>query len=309
MAESGTRCIKAGKREIEISHADKVLFPDDAISKHALANYYARIASTCLRHYTERALTMHRFPDGINEQGFFQKQIGDYFPKWIDRARLSKKGGKKGGEVTYAVANEEAALVYLANQACITPHLSLARNDRPDHPDRMIFDLDPSDEDFTKVRRAAKCLKAMLDRLELATFVQTSGSRGLHLVVPLDRHADFDQVRAFAERVCERAASTEPDLMTTEQRKSRRGNRVFLDYLRNAYGQTAVAPYAVRALPGAPIATPLRWTEVGADLDPRRYRIGNIFRRMARVRDPWARMSERASRLPGLDEIPNPRAE
>jgi bifunctional non-homologous end joining protein LigD len=293
--------IEAGGREVAISHPDKVLFPDDGITKYEMADYYARIAPVALRHYKDRALSMHRFPDGIGEDGFFQKQIGDYFPDWIDRVTLPKEDG----EVDYVVADNEATLVYLAQQGCITPHLSLSRIDRPHHPDRMIFDLDPSDDDFGKVRRTAMHLKKMLDRMALNAFVKTTGSRGLHIVVPLDRKADFEAVREFTHALCKRVAEEDPELMTTEQRKDKRGDRVFLDDLRNAYGQTAVAAYAVRARAGAPIATPIRWEEVDGDLDPRRYRIDNIFRRMSQVDDPWRDIARHASGLPGIDEIPS----
>lgn len=292
--EREERILAVGGHEVAIGHPDKVFFPDEGITKYELADYYARIAPVALPHYKNRALSMHRYPDGIGEEGFFQKQVGDYFPDWIDRVTLPKKEG----EVTYVVANDEATLVYLVDQGCITPHLSLSRNDRSHHPDRMIFDLDPSDDDFDKVRRAAAHLKDILDHLDLNAYVQTTGSRGLHIVVPLDRHADFETVRDFSHAVCRRAAAEDSDLMTTEQRKNKRGNRVFLDDLRNAYGQTAVAPYAVRARPGAPIATPIRWEEIDADLHPRRYHIGNIFRRMSRVEDPWLDMANHANRLP-----------
>jgi bifunctional non-homologous end joining protein LigD len=298
--QAETRVLEVGGRKVEISRPDKLLFPDDGISKYDLAEYYARIAPTALRHYRGRALTMHRFPDGIGEEGFFQKQIGEHFPDWVDRVTLPKRDG----EVTYVVAYKEATLVYLADQACIEPHLSLSRIDRPQYPDRMIFDLDPSDEDFGKVRRAAMILKDLLDRTGLNTYIQTTGSRGLHLVVPLDRHADFESVRAFTHALCRRAAAEDPELMTTEQRKNKRGDRVFLEDLRNAYGQTAVAPYAVRAKPGAPIATPIRWEEVDSDLHPQRYHIGNIFQRMSRVDDPWQDIARHACRLPTIESIP-----
>lgn len=292
--ERAERTLTVGGRELAIGHPDKALFPDDGVTKYELAEYYARVGSIALPHYKDRALSMHRFPDGIGEDGFFQKQIGDHFPDWIDRVTLPKKDG----EVTYVVGNKVATLVYLADQACIEPHLSLARNDRPHHPDRMIFDLDPSDDDFEKVRRAAMHLKEILDQLELNTYVQTTGSRGLHLVVPLDRQSDFERVRKVSHAVCGRAAAQDPELMTTEQRKVKRGNRVFLDDLRNAYGQTAIAPYAVRARAGAPVATPIRWDELDADLHPRRYHLGNIFRRMSRLEDPWRHMARHACRLP-----------
>lgn len=301
MTDSEHRVLTVDGREIEISHPGKLLFPDDGITKLDLAEYYARVAEIALPHYRERALSMQRFPDGIAEDGFFQKSIADYFPDWIERATLPKKDGK----VTHVVADSAATLVYLANQGCITPHLALSRADRPDHPDRMIFDLDPSDDDFDKVRRTARHVRRLLDRLEMTSFIQTTGSRGLHVVVPLDRSADFDAVREFTHALCRRIAVENPDLMTVEQRKDQRGDRVFLDDLRNAYGQTAVAPYAVRALPGAPVATPLGWDEVDRDdLTPRRYRIDNLFRRLARIDDPWADIQRHACRLRKVSDIP-----
>ncbi|MEX2409614.1 MAG: DNA primase small subunit domain-containing protein, partial [Rhodovibrionaceae bacterium] len=178
------------------------------------------------------------------------------------------------------------------------PHLGLARRDKPEHPDRLIFDLDPSDDDFAKVQETARLLRRLLESLELPVFVQTTGSRGLHLVVPLDRSAGFDTVRGFAQALCKHLAKRNPKLTTVEHRKAKRGDRVFLDTLRNAYGQTAVAPYAVRAIEGAPVATPLRWREAAAgDLTPRKYTIKNLFRRLARIEDPWADIGKSAIAL------------
>lgn len=290
-----SKTLEVGDRGIEISHPGKLLFPEDGITKLALARYYDRIAKTALPHFIDRALSMHRFPDGIDEHGFFQKQIGKHFPKWIQRISLPKQDG----DVTYVVVDQAATLVYLADQASITPHLMLSRIDRPHYPDRMVFDLDPSDGDFGKVQRAARCVKTLLDRIELASFVQTTGSRGLHIVVPLDRKQRFDSVREFAHRCCRQLAAEHPDLLTVEQRKNQRGNRVFLDDVRNAYGQTSVAPYAVRALPGAPVATPLRWQEVSSSsLDPQRYHIGNLFRRLGQIQDPWHNLARQSQKLP-----------
>lgn len=293
---SDDQTLRVDGREVALSSLNKVLFPGSGITKGDLIDYYRRIAPVALPYFRDRPLSMQRFPDGIAAEGFFQKNVADYFPDWIGRVTLPKEGGS----VTYVVANDAATLVYLANQACITPHLALARCDRPHHPDRMIFDLDPSDEDFSKVRRAAREVRSLLAELGLASFVQTTGSRGLHVVVPLDGAADFEQVRDFAGSLARRLAEREPDRLTVEQRKDKRGSAVFLDYLRNAYGQTAVAPYAVRPKEHAPVATPLRWDEVGAsDLHPRRYTVGNIFMRLGQMDDPWAEM-ERCRQ--GLDE-------
>jgi bifunctional non-homologous end joining protein LigD len=286
--------VTIGGHTVALSNLDKVLFPQSGLTKGDLVGYYRRIAEVALPHYRDRPLTMHRYPDGIGLDGFFQKDVPDYFPAWVERAKL----GKKGGTVDYVLTNNAATLVYLANQGCITPHLALARRDQPEHPDRLIFDLDPSDDDFGKVTAAAGRVREMLDNLDLVSFVQTTGSRGLHVVVPLDRSADFDGARDFAHALARCLAARHPDELTVEQRKSKRGSRVFLDYLRNAYGQTAVAPYAVRAREGAPVATPLRWDEVGRkDLTPQMYTITNVFRRLAQTADPWSGIDRHARSL------------
>ena len=284
--------MSASERNVELSRLDKVLFPESGVTKGDLVDYYRRVARLALPYWRDRAVTMQRFPDGIGESGFYAKEAPDYFPDWIARVTLPKE---EGGETTYVMANNQETLVYLANQACITPHLALALQDRPRHPDRLILDLDPSDEDFGKVQEAAAEAKRLLDELDLASFVMTTGSRGLHVVLPLDRSGDFDAARALARSFADRLADRRPDLLTTEMRKQARGDRVFVDYLRNAYGQTGVAPYAVRARAEAPIATPLRWREAGAEsLSPRKYTIRNIFRRLGQVGDVWADMRDRA---------------
>lgn len=287
-------------RQLSISNRDKVFFPKTGITKGDLVDYYARIGETALRYFTNRPLSMQRFPDGIAEDGFFQKDAPDYFPDWIERCRLEKEGGT----VDHIVANSVATLVYIANQGCITPHLGLSRIDAIERPDRLVFDLDPADDEFRKVRTAALRLKELLGEIELAPYVQTTGSRGLHVVIPLDRSIDFDAARDFARMLCETLAARHPDSLTVEQRKDKRGSRVFLDYLRNAYGQTAVAPYSVRAKEGAPVATPLDWSEVGdSDLGPRKYTIGNVFRRLAQKDDPWRTMARRPQSLRKAREL------
>ncbi len=279
------RTVRIGRRNVDLSRVDKVLFPASGITKGRLVGHYRRVANAALPHYRDRPLSMQRFPDGIGEDGFYQKDLPGYAPDWIARVELPRK---EGGSVTYALANDEATLAWLADQACITPHLFLSRFDRPDHPDRLVFDLDPSTGDFRPVQQAALQLKDLLDALELPAYAQTTGSRGLHVVVPLDRSAGFDEARDFARALAGHLASQHPDALTVEQRKSKRGDRVYLDCLRNAYGQTAVAPYAVRAIEGAPVATPLDWDEVRASsLHAQRYHLGNVGRRLGQKEDPW----------------------
>lgn len=280
--------VTIGGHRIELSNLDKVLFPDDGYTKQDLLDHYRAIAAVALPHYRDRPLSMHRFPDGIDDDGFFQKDVPDYFPRWIHRVSLAKEDGT----VSYVVADDEATLAYLANQACITPHLFLSRRDRPHHPDRLVFDLDPPDEDFEPVRRAARLVRDALEEVELPCYLQTTGSRGLHAVVPLDRSANFDAARNFAHDLATHLARRHPGALTVAQRKSKRRGRIFIDYLRNAYGQTAVAPYAVRAITGAPVATPLEWSELGdRRLHPQRFTIRNIRRRLGQKDDPWADIS------------------
>jgi bifunctional non-homologous end joining protein LigD len=280
-----TETITAGDRDVEISNPDKVLFPGDGITKLDLARYYARIAGTAWRHWRGRPLTLRRFPDGIDQDGFFQKHVPDYFPDWIGRVDLPKEGGT----VTHALVTEPATAVYLADQGCIELHLALARADDPNHPDRLIFDLDPSDDDFGKVQEVAHAVRTALDHRGLPSFVATTGSRGLHIVLSLDASAEVDALRPFARKLAADVAEAHPNLATTEQRKAKRGDRVLVDTFRTAYGQTAIAPYGARARHGAPVATPLRWKEAFAsDLTPDRYTIASIFRSLGQIEDPWA---------------------
>ncbi|MYY05771.1 MULTISPECIES: non-homologous end-joining DNA ligase [unclassified Streptomyces] len=270
------------RRVPEISRPDKVLFPDDGITKAELAGYYRTVARRMLPHLRERPLMLERFPDGIGGHGFMQKDVPGHFPDWVHRVELPKEGGT----VTYPIADDTATLVYLAGQACVTPHRFLSRADRPDHPDRMVFDLDPPRDDFAPVREAALALHALLDELELPSLVMTTGSRGLHVVVALDRRDAFDDVRAFARAAAEVLVARRPDRFTTEARKKARGDRLYLDIQRNAYAQTAVTPYAVRARPGAPVAAPLAWEDIeDPDLDARRWTLRGADALLAR--NPW----------------------
>lgn len=248
------RAVRAGRRTISISRPDKVLFPDDGITKGELAAHYRAVARRALPHLRDRPLMMERHPDGIGGRPLMQKNAPEHFPEWVRRSVQAKEGG----EVTHVVCDDAATLVYLADQASVTQHRWLSRADRPRHPDVLVFDLDPSDgTDFEGVRFAAHELCALLDEVRLPMRLMTTGSRGLHVLVPLDGAADFDEVRGFARDAADLLAARHPDRLTTEPRKDNRRGRVYLDIQRNAYAQTAVAPYSVRARPGAPVATPI----------------------------------------------------
>lgn len=286
------RAMSFGSYTVEVSNAEKVFFPDDGITKGDIVDYYRRVADTMLPYLRGRPVTMHRFPDGITAEGFYQKDAPDYFPGWLARVRVAKDDGT----VDHVVCDKAADIVYLANQGCITPHVWLSRTDRVDNPDLLVFDLDPPDDGFETVRFAARATRDLLEELGLVVFVQTTGSRGVHVAAPLDRSEGFDAVRAFARGVAETLAARHPERLTTAQYKDRRKGRLFLDTGRNSYGQTFVAPYAVRPLPGAPVATPIRWDELGS-VDARSYTVRNIFRRLGQTEDPWRGMWRHARSL------------
>jgi bifunctional non-homologous end joining protein LigD len=287
--------IKVDGRQLEISNADKVLFPGDGITEGDLAKYYARVAQAMLPHVRGRPIMMQRFPRGIRAQPIIQQRAPEHFPSWVKRATVKRVGG---GHLTHAVIANSATLVYLADQACITPHVWLSRADKPEQPDQMIFDLDPPAADFALASTAAHAIRDVLDDVGLAAFVKTTGGKGLHVQVPLDRRAGFDEVRAFARDVAELVILKNPKQFTTEQRKSKRRGRLYLDVIRNAYGQTAVAPYAVRARQGAPVATPLAWEELSEPgLSPDDFTLKTVPGRVARRADPWRQMARRSFAL------------
>lgn len=294
-----TNRIEVEGRTVEVSRPDKPLFPEDGLTKSDLATYYATVGEVMFPHLVGRPLVMQRFPDGIGEAGFYEKRIPDHFPSWIPRVELPLR---EGGSITHVVCDHPAVLVYLAQQACITPHMWLARAEHPETPDRMVFDLDPPESDpreaYPRVRWGARTVRGLLDELGLPSFVATTGSRGLHVYVPLQPAWDVDRVRSFAPGVAELLVARHPAELTTAQRKAARRQALFLDVLRNTYGQTVAAPYSVRARPGAPVATPLDWDELGRKgMHAGRYTMQNVLRRLAQRGDPWRDIDAHAARL------------
>jgi bifunctional non-homologous end joining protein LigD len=269
---------RVGRHSIELSRLDKPLWPE-GITKGDLVDYYQEIAPKMIPLVRERLMTLERFPDGIESTRFYSKQAPKYFPSWIARKSVPKSGGK----VNHVVCNEAATLVYLANQACITLHTGLSRIDRVEYPDQMIFDLDPSG-DFEIVRTTAVELRELLDDLGLVAFVKTSGSKGLHVTVPLDRKAHFRDVRSFTNVVAAALVERRPDELTLEIRKEKRAGRLLLDVGRNAFGAHAVAPYTVRARPGGPVAATLDWSEINdPDFHPQQFSMADAVKRS----EPW----------------------
>jgi bifunctional non-homologous end joining protein LigD len=288
--------LRAGRRQVRITHPAKVLFPADGITKADLANYYLAVGPAMTEHLRDRPLNLWRWNSGIDGPRIVQQEIPRGAPEWVRRVEVPKR---EGGTVCHAVGGEVATLAWLANQNCITPHVWTSRADRPDRPDRLVFDLDPPETgSFDVVREAALDLGDVLRELGLEPFAMVTGSKGVHVVAPLRREATSDVVRERAGEIGEELAARSPDRLTTAWRKEKRGGRVLVDTARNTYAQTVVAPYAVRALPGAPVATPLAWDELeDPELHPRRWTLASVPERLAQRGDPWEDIGRHAKSL------------
>jgi len=277
-----------------ITHPDKVLFPDDGITKGELAAYYEGVAPVMLPHLRGRPITMDRYPAGIGRPGFLQKNVVKGFPAWLKRVEVPKKGGT----VHHPLAGDMRSLLWLANQNSITPHVWTSRLPDLRRPDLCVFDLDPSDEDLDALRAAALALRDLLQELGLPAWVKTSGSKGFHLVVPLDRKTGFDEVAAFASGVGSMLVARHPARLTQAFSKADRGGRILVDTGRNAMGATFAAAYAVRAKPGAPVSAPCTWAEIERrTVGPRSFTLRTMADRLAEVGDLWADLPRRGRSL------------
>lgn len=285
-----------GPYTVDVTNDDKILFPDSGITKGEVIDYYVAIADTLLTHVRERPLVLERFPDGITEEGFYHKQVPEYFPDWIETVTVAKAGGQRQ---TLAVANNAASLAYLANQGTITLHAWLSRRDRIDVPDLLVLDLDPAEgQGFAAVREAAKWTRDLFVEVDAPAFVKTTGSSGVHIAVPLDRGEDFAEARGVARALARLLAERHPEDLTVEQRKDKRGGRLFVDAGRNAYAQTWAAPYAVRPLRDAPVSLPVEWEELmDGDVGPRTHTLRTVPDRLRERGDVWADMSRHAVTL------------
>lgn len=276
-----------------ITHPDKILFPDDGITKGELAAYYDAVAPVMLPHLRRRPITMERFPGGIGAKGFIQKDVVKGFPAWLERVEAPKKGGS----VHYPLAGNRRSLQWLANQNAVTLHVWPSRAPRIDRPDLCVFDLDPSRDHPESLRRAMLALREVLDRLGHASWVKTSGSKGYHVVVPLPPRATFATSAALADRVAGMLVERLPDDLTQAFSKAERGNRIYIDTARNRPGATFAAAYTVRARPGAPVSAPCTWEEIeqGA-VGPRTFTLRTMAGRLAEVGDLWAEVGKRRRR-------------
>jgi bifunctional non-homologous end joining protein LigD len=278
-------------RDVKITHPDRVLFPDDGFTKGDLADYHRAVADVLVPHLRDRPLMLQRFPEGIGGKGFYQKEAGRGVPGWLRTVAAEKEGGV----VNHPVVDDADSLLALS---VVSFHRWPSRADRLTQPEVLVIDLDPSSDDFDLVRQAARWTRELLDELDLASVLQVTGSRGLHVVVPLDRSADTGAVDAFAADVARVLAARHPEELTAEFSKSARKGRLYLDTARNGWAQTAIAPYSVRPRRGAPVATPITWDELDdPGTRPDGWTMRTVPDRLASVGDPWAGMARNARAL------------
>jgi bifunctional non-homologous end joining protein LigD len=276
-------------QQVTITHPEKVLFPDDGITKGELADYYRMIASLMLPHIIGRPITMERFHRGIGEKGFYQKSVTKGYPAWLERVAVSKKDGT----VYHPLVTDAESLLWLANMNCITPHVWTARAPDLTHPDVLVFDLDPSEDDAAALRDATLLVRDTLAELGLASWVKTSGSKGFHVVVPLDGTSDYGECAPFAHAVGRLLVQRRPATFTQEFYKADRGDRILIDTGRNEFHATYAATYAVRAKPGAPISAPCTWEEVEhGDAGPQSFTLRQMAGRIADMGDVWSDLHE-----------------
>ena len=281
--------------DVVISHPEKVMFPDCGITKGELAAYYELVAPLMLPHLAGRPVTLERFHKGIGEKGFFQKNVEKGAPKWLERVAVPKSDGV----VNYAVVRDTRGIMWLANQNCITPHVWTSRAPAILYPDLCMFDLDPLVDDPVVLRNAVLMLRALLAELGLASWVKTSGSKGFHIVVPLDGKADCGQVARFAHAVARTLVERDPAHLTLEFYKADRGGRILIDTGRNEFGATYAATYAVRPKPNAPISAPCTWEEVESGaVGPQSFTLRTMAERLDSRGDVWGDLFSAPHALP-----------
>jgi bifunctional non-homologous end joining protein LigD len=291
--------IRRGRRIVRLSNREKLFWPELGITKGDLLRYYRDVAPALLPHIRDRPFTMKRYPDGWQGRPFFRKDVTNYAPAWVKRVgvRVTSRGSAERRTIEAPVVNDQLALLWMVNTGCIECHTWYSRTDKLERPDRIVFDLDPSDEaGFAATVEVALLVKQALDALGLASFPKTSGALGLHVLVPIERRHTYDETRRFATEVARGIAGTRPDVATTEWSKAKRRG-VLIDASQNAQGKTIASVYSVRPMPKATVSTPLRWTEVDEKLDPSIYTMDGVLDRLDRHGDLHAGALKTKQRL------------
>jgi bifunctional non-homologous end joining protein LigD len=290
-----------------LTNPTKVLFPEDGITKAAIAAYYESVAEVMLPHMTGRPVGLQRWPNGIHDKAWFQQHAPDNVPDFV---RLVDTGPDHGSARKIVIDNKDT-LLWLANLAALTIHQwsghVSSRATTPKailealaKPDYTVIDLDPGDGPWADVIAVAQALRRLLDELKLASVVKTSGQRGIHIIIPWKRGPSHEEAVEVGRKLATAVAETLPDIATVERMKAKRRGRLYIDYLQNGHGKTIVAPYSLRAKVGAPVSTPITWTEVTERLDPSAFTLRTVPKRVAKVGDLFASLLEPTQKLPRL---------
>jgi DNA ligase D len=267
---------------VRLSSADRVLFPDDGVTKGDLFEYYGEVAPAIVPHLKDRPFTLKRQPHGINEQAYFQKQAPKGLPDWIPTRQFTTHPREGGSRlVDFVLVNSREALLWMVQMNCIDMNAWYSRVDKPERPDYVVFDLDPPDDGFPNAIKVAHLVREALEELDLRSYVKTSGASGIHVLVPITRRSSFGETYEFAELVSRGVEERNPGLATTEWLKKKRPKgSVLVDHRQNGHGKTIASAYSVRPRPGAPVSTPLRWEELTAKVRPRDFGMREALERI-----------------------------
>jgi bifunctional non-homologous end joining protein LigD len=281
-----------GGHTLKFTNLDKIYYPEDGYTKRDLLNYYDAVAELILPHLKDRPLSLKRYPNGIHEEFFFQKNTPQGYPSWLQTKTIDN--------IRYVLADDRASLLYLTNLGCIDQNPWMSRVGSLENPDYILIDLDPQECAYAKIVEAALLVKKKLDAIGLTGYPKTTGGDGMHIFVPIGPHYSYEQARTFAEVIARMVALERPDLFTTPRAvEKREKNRVYFDYLQIAESKTISAPYVARAYVGAPVSTPLDWDEVKPSLLPTQFTIANAPERFARVGDLFAGVLKKPQRIEG----------
>jgi bifunctional non-homologous end joining protein LigD len=300
-----------GESRLKPTNVRKVFWPAEGYTKGNLIAYYERVAPLMLPYLRDRPLVLTRFPDGIAGKSFYQKDAPDFAPAWVRTERIYSRDTER--DIAYLVVDDVEMMRYVANSGAIPIHLWASRIPSLERPDWLVLDLDPKGAPFTDVVRVALALRRILDRLELPSYVKTSGATGLHILLPLGARYTYEQCRTFARLLAVMGVEAEPEISTVARPLRNRGGKVYIDFGQNGHGQTIVAPYSLRPLPGAPASCPLEWREVTARLDPARFTLETLPVRFDKMDDPLRPvlgdgidMTAALERIEALHQKPSP---
>jgi len=279
--------VRIGKHVVAITNRKKIYWPEEGFTKGDLIDYYDKMADHILPHLKGRCLSLKRNPNGINDKGFYHKDAGENAPSYVDVFKVKSESNDK--IIDYIVCNNKATLLYVANLGCIEINPWNSTTKKPGHPTWMAIDIDPSDKNkFTEVVDTALAVQMVLDKAGVSSYCKTSGASGLHVYVPLKNKYEYATVRDFAHIIASLVQEQLPAITTLERSLSKRGPKIYVDYLQNSAGQTLASVYSIRPVPGASVSTPLDWKEVNHQLSPKQFTIENIFQRVKKKGDLFA---------------------